>query len=315
MGKDLCSSFPVAKHVFEEANEALGWSLSNVMFTTDKTEQVNLTPFAQPAILVFSIALFEIFKEVTGLKITDFSFVSGHSLGEFTALVASESMSLKTGVHLVHLRGAAMQACVPSGVPFSMNALLGTSLEDVQETIDEIKSERFEPKLQCSIANYNALDQVVISGRKDCVDKVILKAKQTGKARHIRAINVSAPFHSEFMCTAADLMQPPLVAAIMQPPVIPFLSNVDVDFHVRPPFIKDLLFKQIYSTVQWCPIMDVCNKIGTREFLEIGPKQVLTPLLRRHFVGNRIISCSGLDHVLQFNDVQNGKDVTKQVTA
>ena len=198
MGKSLYDTFDAARDVFQKADHALNFKLSQLIFEGPE-EKLTLTAFTQPAILTASIAAYRVLTESMGVSLKP-AFLAGHSLGEYTALVAAGALSLEDGVRLVHLRGSLMQEAVPEGKG-AMAALIGLEPDVVEEVC-----RRVAPNKECQAANFNSPGQVVISGETSFVEKAVEEAKVQG-ARKAVMLKVSAPFHSNLMVPVADQLQ------------------------------------------------------------------------------------------------------------
>lgn len=295
MGKDLCRTYPVAKEIFQEADDSLGWSLSSMMFDTERYPELVMTAHAQPAILVYSLAMLEVFRQRSGIQMEgigpkSFSLAIGHSLGEYTSLVATGALSLCAGVQMVHCRGKAMQAAVPAGTDVAMAALMPTKYEDAVALCEIVRKELLENgsssnSVCCDVANYNAFNQVVVSGTQEAVERVVQIGKELRHVRRATILEVSAPFHSTMMKQAREMFEPILWETKFKVPAVPIVSNVDghayqqeVSTHVY----KKLLLDQMSSTVQWVPMMELCRNGGFQEFIEFTPKPTLGPLIQKH---------------------------------
>ena len=294
MGKDLCSTYPVAKEIFQEADDSLGWSLSSMMFDTERYPELVMTAHAQPAILVYSLAMLEVFKQRNGIQIegigpNSFSLAIGHSLGEYTCLVATGAVSLCAGVQLVHCRGKAMQAAVPAGIDVAMAALMPTKYEDAVALCEIVRKELEERSLSnnvcCDVANYNAVNLVVVSGTREAVERVVQIGKELMHVRRATILEVSAPFHSTMMKQAREMFEPMLWETKFKLPTVPIVSNVDGHAYqqeVSTHMYKNLLLDQMSSTVQWVPMMELCRNGGFQKFIEFTPKKILGPLIKKH---------------------------------
>jgi len=269
MGRELAEVFPVAKEVFERADHALGFSLSRLCFE-GPTEELQLTANTQPAILAVSVAA----AEVLGEKGVRPDFVAGHSLGEYSALVAAGSIQLEDAVRLVHKRGQYMQEAVPVGQG-SMAALLGLDLR----VADEICREAAQGEV-VSVANLNAPAQVVIAGHAAAVARAVEMARLRGAKRALM-LNVSAPFHSVLMKPAADRLAPELDAVSILDPVCPLVNNVDARPVRISGEVRDGLKRQVSSPVRWEESMRRLHTEGVDRFVEVGPGKVLSGLMRQ----------------------------------
>jgi len=269
MGKDLADKYPVARDTFEEADEALGYKLSQLCFDGPE-DQLRLTENTQPAILTMSIAALRVLES----RIPKPRFVAGHSLGEYSAHVASGTMNFADAVRTVRNRGRYMQEAVPVGVG-SMAAILGMELEKVVSLCQDAAQGEV-----CSPANINSPEQIVISGNTAAVERGAKLADERG-AKRAKVLPVSAPFHCSLMKPAQDRLEPELNRLKMQKPVYPVACNVDaslVDDEIR---ARATLVSQVTSAVQWDPCMRLLISKGVQTFVEIGPGKVLCGLMRQ----------------------------------
>lgn len=270
MGKDLFENFPAARRVFEEADDALGFKLSNLCFAGDEG-QLQLTANTQPAILTVSVAAFRA-MESEGFTPPD--FVAGHSLGEYSALVAAGVLEFPEAVRVVRKRGTYMQEAVPLGVG-AMAAILGSNLDDIEEVCTEVS----EAKI-CSPANINAPSQVVIAGDFEAVDRACELLKQRGAKRAIM-LNVSAPFHCKLMMPAQERLAADLNRLVYNGFRFPIVHNVDAGFNDEPAKVCDALTRQVSNPVLW--LQSVRNLIDANvgTLIEVGPGKVLSGLARQ----------------------------------
>jgi [acyl-carrier-protein] S-malonyltransferase len=269
MGRELYDHFRVAREVFEEADESLGFSISNLCFHGPE-EALRLTENTQPAILTVSIAALKVLKEETEIEP---QFVAGHSLGEYSALVASGTFSFREAVKIVKLRGKFMQEAVPVGEG-AMAAILGMEKEEVEELCKEAAGgEVLTP------ANFNSPGQIVISGHASAVQRAIEIAKKKGKKAIL--LPVSAPFHSPLMKPAALRLGEALKEISLNGLTIPVVTNVEARPNLHPEKVKPLLIDQISNPVQWEQSMRYMIAEGVEEMVEIGPGKVLSGLMKR----------------------------------
>lgn len=269
MGKELYDHFKVAREVFEEADEALGFSLSSLCFYGPE-EALRLTENTQPAILTVSIAALKVLKEEIEVEP---QFVAGHSLGEYSALVASGAFFFRDAVKIVKLRGKFMQEAVPIGEG-AMAAILGMEKEEVEELCEEAsEGEILTP------ANFNSPGQIVISGHTRAIQRAIEIAKEKGKKAIL--LPVSAPFHSPLMKPAAMRLSEALQEIPLVGLSVPVVTNVEARPNISPEKVKPLLVDQISSPVQWEQSMRYMISEGVEEMFEIGPGKVLTGLMKR----------------------------------
>jgi [acyl-carrier-protein] S-malonyltransferase len=230
MGHSLASAFPASKEVFEEVDDALSQNLSRLMWQGD-IKDLTLTANAQPALMACGIAAIKALETECGFSVSDAKYAAGHSLGEYTALCAAGSISLKDTALLLRARGNAMQAAVPPGLG-AMAALLGASIDDAETAIS-----RAQDLGVCQIANDNASGQIVISGNLKAVEKACSEAALIGVKRAMM-LNVSAPFHSSLMSSAADEMSRALSEVEFFKPIIPVVNNVRAKAIIDPKTLK-----------------------------------------------------------------------------
>lgn len=270
MGRDLAREFAEANAVFEEANDALGFSISEVCFDGPE-DRLTLTQFTQPAILTNSIAVLRALQSRVDI---DVSVAAGHSLGEWSALVAVGALRFADAVRLVHLRGKAMQAAVPSGQG-AMAALMGLDLPGVQSLCDEVAEGHV-----VAPANLNGGGQVVISGHDAAIDRAVAAAKGKGARRAVK-LQVSAPFHSPLMQPAADELAAALEPIEIGPMSAPVVANVDATPNSDSSRVKSLLIEQVTAPVRWEESGVALANTGVERALELGSGSVLRGLMRR----------------------------------
>jgi len=270
MGRDLAHKFEVAKRTYEEADDALGFAISRLCFDGPE-DDLTLTKHTQPAILTTSIAVFRCLQE-RGLT---FEIVAGHSLGEWSALVASGAISLRDAVKLTHLRGTFMQDAVPVGVG-SMAALMGLDLE----TTRAICAECSQPGEPVELANLNGGGQIVISGHAAAIDRAIPACKAAGAKRAVK-LQVSAPFHCSLMKPAADKLAEALAGITISAPSVPVVANVTAEPNRDASKIKDLLIQQVTASVRWEESIQAIAKLGVTQAYELGSGSVLKGLVKR----------------------------------
>lgn len=269
MGKELADKFPVAKAVFEEADKALGFSISKMCFEGTEDE-LKLTANTQPAILTVSVAINRILEE-KGLRP---DFVAGHSLGEYSALVAAGSLKFSEAVQIVRKRGTYMQEAVPAGEG-AMAAILGISPAIVIDVCKKAAENEV-----CSPANLNSPDQTVISGNAGAVKRAVELASQAGAKRAV-ILAVSAPFHCSLMMPAQTKLEKDLKKIDFQAPRVPLISNVDADTIETGDEARDALVRQVSMPVRWEESIRLLIDEGVNTFVEVGPGRVLTGLLRQ----------------------------------
>ncbi len=269
MGKDLFESHPIARQTFEEADEALGYKLSQVCFEGPE-ERLRLTEITQPAILAVSVAALRALEGCVPKP----HFVAGHSLGEYSAHVASGTMSFADALRTVRSRGKYMQEAVPVGVG-AMAAILGMDLEKVAALCQEAAQGEV-----CSPANVNSPEQIVISGNTAAVERAAKLAEERG-AKKAKLLPVSAPFHCSLMQPAQDRLERDLNELPTQPPVYPVVCNVDASFVTDELRARHTLLAQVTGAVKWEPSIRLLIENGVETFVEIGPGKVLWGLMRQ----------------------------------
>lgn len=269
MGQDLYGTFAVAKAVFDEVDDALDFKLSKLIFD-GTAEELTQTENAQPALMAMSIATWRVVSEQTGLKITDFDYAAGHSLGEYSALCAAQALPLSDTARLLRVRGLAMKraAKVQKG---AMAAILGLDIQTVQQVADDSS---------CFVANDNSVGQVVVSGPIAAVEKACEEAKKAGAKRAIM-LNVAGAFHSPLMQPAADEMKAVLADARFERPKIAVISNVLALPVEDPNQIKELLYRQITGQVRWTETVQYLSTQGVEFALELGAGKVLSGLIKK----------------------------------
>lgn len=282
MGKELYDNYSSAKEVFEKADKALGYEISKIMFEGD-ADTLGKPENVQPAILVASIATLRAFEEISGKKLEDVAdMVAGHSLGEYSALVACGALSLEDAVKLVHARGKFAAECVEEGIA-GMMAILGLPVEKIKEICAEVTSQGED--FYCDIANDNCPGQVVISGYKKGLEEAGIKCKEAGAKRAL-PLPVSTPTHSELMKPSQDKISDLLGEVKMQEPKIKFLSNKSGEVETSTDEIKSHLTFQITNGVKWVQsVNNMVSKHGMKTFIECGTANVLINLFKRFDLG------------------------------
>ncbi|MEV9651072.1 ACP S-malonyltransferase [Bacillus aerius] len=282
MGKDLFDQEAVSKAVFEEADQTLGFDLSSMIFEGD-AEELTLTYNAQPALLTTSIAILKKFEE-SGIKA---DYAAGHSLGEYTALVAAGALSFKDAVFAVRKRGELMNEAVPAGEG-AMAAILGLD----QAALVEVTKEVTESGHLVELANLNCPGQIVISGTAKGVELASEKAKEKGAKRAI-PLEVSGPFHSALMKPAAEKFTDVLSKLDISDAATPVISNVTADIVTSRNEIETKLIEQLYSPVRFEESVERLIDLGVTTFIEIGPGKVLSGLVKK--VNRRLTTISVSD--------------------
>ncbi|MEQ1643599.1 MAG: ACP S-malonyltransferase [Pyrinomonadaceae bacterium] len=270
MGKDLFDNFAAAREVFEAANDALGFSLSEMCFAGDEAD-LQLTANTQPAILTASVAAYRAAR-AEGMPAP--SVVAGHSLGEYSALVAAGVLDFADAVRTVRMRGTYMQEAVPVGVG-AMAAILGLDVESVEAGCNEAAQGQV-----CSPANINSPSQVVIAGNAEAVDRACEILKERGAKRAIK-LNVSAPFHCALMMPAQERLASDLATLSYGGFEFPILHNVDATENIDGNSVAGKLTEQVSSPVRWLQTIEAMTASGVEKFIEIGPGKVLTGLVRQ----------------------------------
>jgi len=270
MGKDVAERYPTARRVFDEIDAALGFSISRLCFE-GPDEQLKLTENTQPAILAVSSAIHAVLEEMT---LARRDLVAGHSLGEYSAIVSVGGLTPAEAAAIVRMRGRFMQEAVPVGTG-GMAALIGPSVEEVQSICDEAAEGEV-----VSVANINAPGQIVIAGTKAAVDRAIAVAKTRGVRRAL-PLPVSAPFHCALMQPAAERLEPILDEAPFRDLWVALVSNVDASPIGTATAVRNALLRQVASPVRWVESVQKMISMGVRRFVEVGPGNVLTGLIKR----------------------------------
>jgi [acyl-carrier-protein] S-malonyltransferase len=269
MGKEFYENFSAAKWVFEEADDSLRFSISELCFKGPE-EALKLTENTQPAMLTASIAALRVLETEKGMPP---QFTAGHSLGEYTALVASGALGFSEAVRIVRLRGKFMQEAVPAGKG-AMAALLGMEREQVEKLCEEVSSgEVLTP------ANFNCPGQIVVAGHSKAVERAIERVKQEGKKAVL--LPVSAPFHSPLMKPAGDRLEKALEEISVSNLKVPVVTNVEAEANTLKERVKGLLVAQVSSPVRWEESMRKMIEKGIEQVVEIGPGKVLSGLMKR----------------------------------
>ncbi len=283
MGKDLFETFQESKEVFQEVDDVLNQKLSALMFSGE-IEELTKTANTQPAIMAVSIAAVKVLEKQGGKNLSDFAdCVAGHSLGEYSALCAADMFSLSDVAKLLRIRGDAMQSAVPVGQG-SMLALIGANLENA----DAICKEASHLGV-CQIANDNGAGQIVLSGATTAVDRAAEIATNHGVRKAVK-LNVSAPFHSSLMKSAAVKMQDALSGTSASSLNIPLVANVSAQIETDNLRIKTLLVEQVTGRVRWRESMEFMISKGVECFVEVGPNKVLSTIAKRMNENAKIFS-------------------------
>ncbi len=289
MAKNLYENFGYIKSLFEQADDILKNSLSKMILEGPK-EVLDQTENTQPAIFLTSYAIFKVIKNETSFNINSAKFFSGHSLGEYSALACSESISFEQTIKLLQIRGRSMQSAVPKGEG-GMLAVLGIEINSLKEIINLNKD-----NFKCYVANDNSVGQIVVSGK---IWDIRLLSEEL-KKKNIRNINlpVSAPFHCELMKKATEVMETEINNSEFKKPIVEIISNVTAKPENAPNKIKELLIDQIEKPVRWREIVEFMLQSGIIKFIEIGPGKVLSGLVKR---------ISKEAELLQINEIEDLK--------
>jgi [acyl-carrier-protein] S-malonyltransferase len=272
MGKALADAYPAAKAIFDEVDDALGESLSSLIWDGD-IETLTLTKNAQPALMATSLAAMRAL-EAEGVSISAADYVAGHSLGEYSALAAAGAISVADTARLLRTRGTAMQEAVPVGVG-AMAALLGLDFEAATAVAEEAAQGQV-----CQAANDNDPSQVVVSGHKEAVERALTIAKEKGAKRAL-LLPVSAPFHCALMKPAADVMAEALDDVQINAPAVPVVANVRAAAVTDPAMIRSLLVEQVTGSVRWRESVLWMADQGVTEAWEIGAGKALSGMIKR----------------------------------
>src|SRR6056297_617153 len=282
MGRDLAEAYPSARAVIDEVDDALGESLSGLIWEGDQ-ETLTLTQNAQPALMATSLAAMRAL-EAEAVEVTAAELVAGHSLGEYSALAAAGALGVADCARLLRARGRAMQEAVPVGAG-AMAALLGLDFETARAVADEAAEGQI-----CQAANDNDPGQVVVSGHKAAVERAVELAKARGAKRAV-ILPVSAPFHCDLMAPAAEVMARALAEVTLDAPTVPLVSNVRAEPVTEPGEIKQLLIAQVTAPVRWRESVQYMSAQGITEIWEIGAGKALSGMVRRI---DRAIACRSI---------------------
>ena len=269
MAKELAALYPVARHTFQEADDALGFALSQLCFEGPE-DKLKMTEITQPAIVTMSTAACRVLQEKGAVP----QYVAGHSLGEYSAHVAAGTLEFADAVRTVRKRGKYMQEAVPAGQG-AMAAVLAMPLDQLQQVCAEAaQGEVVSP------ANINSPDQIVISGSAKAVERAAELAKQRGAKRAVM-LPVSAPFHCALMQPAQDRLAKDLETLIFSTPDVPVIANIDAAPKVTGEDSRQALIRQVTGAVQWSRSVQKLIELGAKTFIEVGPGKVLTGLMRQ----------------------------------
>ena len=272
MGKEFYTKFDTVKKLFNDADEILGFSISNLILEGPK-DKLDLTENTQPAIFLVGYSIFQLLKKEFNIDLNKANFFAGHSLGEYTALASANALSFSDTLRILKIRGNAMQSAVPKGEG-GMVAVLGSEIEKIEKIIEENKN-----KYECFIANDNSNGQLVVSGNNNEIKKFILDLK-SNSIKNIK-LSVSAPFHCKLMKKATDIMGKEIEKLEFKDPKNILISNVTAKEITSSSLLKDLLIKQIESRVRWRESVILMINKGVSQFIEIGPGKILSGLIKR----------------------------------
>ncbi len=272
MGKEFYTKFDIVKKLFNDADEILGFSISNLILEGPK-DKLDLTENTQPAIFLVGYSIFQLLKKEFNIDLNKANFFAGHSLGEYTALASANALSFSDTLRILKIRGDAMQSAVPKGEG-GMVAVLGSEIEKIEKIIEENKD-----KYECFIANDNSNGQLVVSGNNNEIEKFILDLK-SNSIKNIK-LPVSAPFHCKLMKKATDIMGKEIEKLEFKDPKNILISNVTAKEITSSSLLKDLLIKQIESRVRWRESVKLMLDKQVNNFIEVGPGKVLSGLIKR----------------------------------
>jgi [acyl-carrier-protein] S-malonyltransferase len=290
MGSDFYKKFDLVKKIFEIVDKTLGFSLTDIILNGPE-EELKLTKNTQPAIMTIGVCIFNVLNKKFDFNLNNAKFFAGHSLGEYTALVCSGSLTVERAAYLLHERGKSMQDAVPAGQG-AMMAILGMTLSEIEKEINLFPKEKI-----CEIANDNSNSQVVVSGEKNVI-KILNENLKKKKKKGI-LLPVSAPFHCSLMKKAAENMKDKIENTNFLKPKPNIISNVTAKEEVDVNKIKPLLIDQITSRVRWKESVNYMIKQGVENFLEIGPGKVLSGLVKKI---NKDVKISNINSI---EDIKN----------
>lgn len=297
MGKDFYDNFKPAKETFQIVDEVLNRKLTDIIFN-GPSEKLTLTTNAQPALMAVSMAIINTIKAETGKNLNSLcDYVAGHSLGEYSALCSTGSISLTDTAKLLHVRSTSMQEACPEGTG-AMAACINISLQKLEEILEDINKMNL-----CQIANDNIEGQIVISGKTAAIDHAISIIKDLGyKAIKLK---VSAPFHCSLMKPAEEKMLVALDKAVINKPLIPVIQNYTAKPTLDPTEIKQNLILQICGRVRWRETLDLFNQLDVTHIVEIGAGSVLTNILKKINYPHKLSNISNLEELQNFLDSVN----------
>jgi [acyl-carrier-protein] S-malonyltransferase len=294
MGLEFYKNFDLVKNIYKEADEKLKYPISKIILE-GPADQLQLTQNTQPAILTVSYSIYRVLKDEFSFDFKSFKYFSGHSLGEYSALVCSNALSFSDAIYLLHERGKAMQAAVPVGKG-SMIAVLGLKINEINNLINNRK----DKKEICEIANDNADGQVIISGERDAIQSLQISLKEK-KIKSI-PLKVSAPFHCSLMKPAAEIMKEKINKIKFNDPLFEIINNVTAKAERESNIIKKLLIDQIFSTVRWRESLINMSETGIKNFIEIGPGKALTGMVKRTI---KNANCFSINSIADIKNLKN----------
>jgi [acyl-carrier-protein] S-malonyltransferase len=294
MGLEFFNNFKIVKEIFKQADEKLNYPISK-MILEGPEDQLQLTKNTQPAILTVSYSIFTVLKKEFGFNLDTFKYFAGHSLGEYSALVCSNSLDFNDALYLLHERGKAMQDAVPIGKG-SMIAVIGLEIKAINDLINLKKTTDGVSE----IANDNANGQVIISGDKKNIELIQISLKEN-KVKSI-PLKVSAPFHCSLMKPAAEIMREKINNTKFENPNVEIVNNVTAEPEKNSENIKKLLVDQIFSTVKWRESIINMTKNNVKNFIEIGPGKALTGMVKRTV---KNVNCFSINEITDIKNLQN----------
>lgn len=282
MGKDFYDTIPVCREIFDKASDLAGFDMKRICF--EENEEINITEYTQAAMVTVSAAILAAMKEQ---KFPWADITAGLSLGEYNALLASDVLSFDDCCRTVRKRGIYMQEAVPQGIG-GMSAVIGLDAKVIEKTLQEINQGIVE------IANYNCPGQIVISGEIDAVKKAGELLKEAG-AKRVLPLNVSGPFHSSMLKPASEKLYQELKTVEIRPIKVPYIANVTGDVVENPDDIRELLKKQISSSVRWQQSMERMIFMGVDTFIEIGPGKTLSNFIKKIDRSKKVLSIATVE--------------------
>ena len=292
MCRNFYNKYDFVKELFTRADEILGYSISKLILEGPK-EDLDYTENTQPAIFLVSYSIYQTIRRETKIRLEDAKYFAGHSLGEYTALAASESLDFDSAIKILKVRGKAMQTAVPKGQG-GMLAVLGTEIKNINEILEKNKN-----KYECFIANDNSSNQVVLSGNLRDLD-LLIEDLNNNSIKNIK-LPVSAPFHCNLMKPATEIMKKTIAEINFNNAKSPIISNVTAKEMINSNQIKELLIKQIESPVKWRESVMYMMENGVKKFIEIGPGKVLSGLIKRIDRSVKLISVNDVDDLEKIN--------------